>query len=861
LTTPSNSIQFGAYEVTAISLASTAGTPRKPPFGAGVLCDPGWVLAGDEPEADFFISYTQRDRPWAEWIAWELEEAGHRVLIQAWDFVGGSNWVRGMQQGVSRAERTLAVLSPAYLESVYGEAEWQAAWRDDPTGEQRKLLVVRVADCPRPGLLGSVVGEDLFGVSEAIAKQRLHRLVRGAIEGRLKPSDRPAFPPSSRAISGPRPFPEGLPSVWNVPARNPNFTGRADLLAELDQALGAGATVTVSAVRGMGGVGKTQLAIEYAHQNAARYDVVWWIAAEEAATIPDQFTALAEQLGVEAGGDPLILRAAVHSPLRQVNGWLLIFDNVDSADDVRGWIPTSPQRPGIPGHVLITTRRGGFRPLGRVLDIDVLDIEAAVELMRTRAPDIEQDDAEAIAEFLGRLPLALTQAAAYLDATGMSTAEYLKLLQMRTADMLRRGEVAERADATVATLWKLSLHRVAALRPAAAQLLDICAYLAPDAIPLDLFTNHTDLLPEPLAGEAMDPLEFSDLLGVLVDYSLVKRSREELQLHRLVQAAIRARHAVPPAESESMEWSPLEAALHLLEADVPRRIAEVPENWPRWAVLLPHVLAATGFHADSSVVQSSDVAASWLLDRAGSYLRVHGRPHAARPLLERALRIDEAVHGPEHPDVGIALGNLALVLRDLGDLVGARPLLERALGITEAAYGPEHPEVGVRLGNLAVVLGDMGDPAAAQPLLERALAIAETAYGPEHPTVGLRLGNLAMLLRDLGELAAARLMLERAMSITEAAYGPEHPDVGAHLSNLAVVLWDLGDLAAARPLAERALAITEAAYEPEHPTIGIALGNLAAILRALGDPAAARPLAERAQAIRGRARGTAEGPA
>lgn len=133
------------------------------------------------------MSYTQDDRAWAEWIAWELEERGHRVLIQAWDMVPGSNWVARMDEGVRRSERTIAVLSPACSSSVYGATEWQTAWRDDPLGDNRKLLVLRVQDCARPDLLGSVVSADLFGLGEAAARQRLHQVIRGAVDGRMKP--------------------------------------------------------------------------------------------------------------------------------------------------------------------------------------------------------------------------------------------------------------------------------------------------------------------------------------------------------------------------------------------------------------------------------------------------------------------------------------------------------------------------------------------------------------------------------------------------------------------------------------------------------------------------------------------------
>src|SRR5215813_3182981 len=136
---------------------------------------------------DFFISYTQADRAWAEWVAWILEEDGHRVLVQAWDFVPGSNWIQSMQDGTRDAARTIAILSGDYLMSVYGSAEWQAAWASDPSGAARKLLTVRVADCDRPGLLAGVVGFDLFGLTEAAAKARLRAKVAAAIAGRAKP--------------------------------------------------------------------------------------------------------------------------------------------------------------------------------------------------------------------------------------------------------------------------------------------------------------------------------------------------------------------------------------------------------------------------------------------------------------------------------------------------------------------------------------------------------------------------------------------------------------------------------------------------------------------------------------------------
>jgi hypothetical protein len=512
------------------------------------LSGPNWVwdrsdvdTGGDgRQDLDFFISYTQADRAWAVWMAWVLEESGYRVLIQAWDFVPGSNWVKGMQDGAQDAARTIAVLSDDYLESVYGGAEWRAAWGSDPDGARRKLLPVRVRECDRPGLLAGVTGFDLFGLGEAEAQSLLLSKVRAALAGRAKPASRPGFPASGGGASGGPRFPGSSPRVWKAPPHNPHFTGRDAELGGLARGLAGGSTVTVHSLRGMGGVGKTQLAAEYALAHAGDYDVVWWVAAEEAASIPDQFAALAAALGLEPAADPEALRARVHEALRSAAGWLLVFDNADDLADIAGWLPGAPQPGGVPGHVIVTTRRGGFRSLGAVMDLDVIGLADAVALLRTRVPDLGQSTGEAIAAELGRLPLALEQAAAYMDRAQEPGEEYLELLRTRAGELYALGRVSSRTD-TVATLWNVSLDRAAAENPAAVQLLEVCAYLAPEPVPLDLFTAHAELLPAPLSAAAADQLAFTEAIRVLADYSLASRSRAGLQVHRLVQAATRAR--------------------------------------------------------------------------------------------------------------------------------------------------------------------------------------------------------------------------------------------------------------------------------------------------------------------------------
>jgi hypothetical protein len=226
--------------------------------------------------------------------------------------------------------------------------------------------------------------------------------------------------------------------------------------------------------------------------------------------------------------------------LRQLHGWLLIFDNAVSVEALRQWVPSFPVSPGSVGHVIVTTRRAGFSAFGLVMQLDVLARPAAVELVRSRVPSVAPEVAGEIADELGYLPLALEQAAAYLDRGGLPPDAYLELLRTRTSDMLGRGKAGSR-NQTVATLWEVSFEQVREENPSAYQLLEICAYLAPEGIPLDLFTKHADLLTAPLAATAADVLAFGEAAATLLDYALVKGGPSMVHMHRLVQAALRGR--------------------------------------------------------------------------------------------------------------------------------------------------------------------------------------------------------------------------------------------------------------------------------------------------------------------------------
>jgi tetratricopeptide (TPR) repeat protein len=368
---------------------------------------------------DFFVSYTSADRPWAEWIAWELEYAGFSVVVQAWDIQPGSNFVHEMHEATRVAERTVAVLSPAFLASEFCEAEWGVALRRDPSGRERRLVPVRVRECDPDGLLGSVVYVDVVGLTESAARAKL---LAGVTEGRSRPADAPLFPGARVRVAGDRVRrPDGGAAVFNVPVATRTFVGRAGVLERLADGLAAKRAV---AVHGIDGVGKTQLAARYARQHRDSYDVVWWLHADKPATLRMNLVGLAVALGlvtdVAKESDAI---DATRWWLQRTVRWLLIIDDASDPDAVADLVPE-----GTGGHVVITSRSAGdWRALGaQPIALDVFERHESCEFLAERCDEQDPDVLAAVAEALGDLPLALERAAGYANRQGIGLAGTLQ---------------------------------------------------------------------------------------------------------------------------------------------------------------------------------------------------------------------------------------------------------------------------------------------------------------------------------------------------------------------------------------------------------------------------------------------------
>jgi tetratricopeptide (TPR) repeat protein len=689
----------------------------------------------------FFVSYNSADRTWAEWIAWQLEEAGYTTVLQAWDFRPGSNFVLEMQRAATEAERTIAVLSQAYLEALYTQPEWAAAFGRDPTGEKGILLPVRVGECKLEGLLPQIIHIDLVDLDESAAKDAL---LAGVRFERARPTVAPGFPGAVPRSVPERPrFPGALPPIWNLPhLRNPNFTGRESLLAALRSALTSGQPAALTqAIHGLGGVGKTQLAVEYAYRHAAEYEVVWWVRAEEAATLAADYAALAGPLNLPQKDEPDQGRVvqAVRHELGQGGGWLLVFDNAQDPQDLHGYLPQAGT-----GHVLVTSRNPAWREVARPLTVQVWERAESVafllkwtdQALRRGSGQADEAAAAALADALGDLPLALAQAGAYVETHGATLAEYREMFQARRTELWEDERPPLDYPDTVATTWSLAMERICEASPVSADLLNLCAYLGPDDIRQTLLREGKEHIPEPLSATVADRRAMNKAMAPLLQYSLLERSGQALSVHRMVQAVARDRLA----ESERRTWA--EAALRLVNDAFPFDITTDMQTWPVCARLLPHALAAA---RQAEALGVAAEATGRLLNQAGAYLWGRAEFAEAKATYERVLAITEAAYGLNHPNVAACLNNLGLVLQDLGDLDGARAHYERALAIDEAAFGPHHPKVARDVNNLGGVMYALGDLDGARAHYQRALQIFQEFLGEDHANTVTVRGNLESL--------------------------------------------------------------------------------------------------------------------
>jgi tetratricopeptide (TPR) repeat protein len=623
------------------------------------------------------------------------------------------------------------------------------------------------------------------------------------------------------------------------------FQGRDEFLLKLRETLdearqrGEGRAhtsgVPAAVVHGLGGVGKTRVALEFAHQYADDYTAMLFVAADSPVSLEANLAQLCDAAVLDL--DEKVERAntrQVAAVLRWLNrnhGWILILDNVDS-DEAVGAVRRLLASLAGTGEVMITSRFSRWSREVETLELDVLNeassalylLESTVQLRRDEAED--QERAKELAFELGQLALALEQAAAYINAQGISLRDYLERWRRHRDRLLSyHDKLATHASRSVAVTWETSFEQ---LSENGRRLLRMLCWLAPEPIPRSLLQAGSG--PFGAIGPPRLPtierealvLDAEEALGDLWKYSLARSSPDKLtfSVHTLVQDVTRRK--LPEAERQPM----LEAALRWVKAGFEGDPADV-RNWPVMEPLASHGLAAANF-ADR---QGDTLPAAWFLNTLAHFFHAKAQWAAAEPLARRALAIHEEGWGPDHPNVATSLINLAELLRVTNRLNEAEPLLRRALAIREKSWGTDHPEVATCLNDLALLLRDTNRMNEAEPLQRRALAIDEKSFGPNHPNLVRRLNNLAQLLQVLGRPNQAEQLLRRALNIGEESFGPDHPNNAPALNNLATLLHNANRLDEAEPLLRRALAIDEKSLGPDHPDVAISLNNLAQLLQ------------------------------
>ena len=625
--------------------------------------------------------------------------------------------------------------------------------------------------------------------------------------------------------------------LWNVPyVRNFLFTGRETLLERLHDVFLPERTNTPTgawAISGMGGVGKTQIAIEYAYRYQKDYQAILWVRAEARETFIADLVALAELLTLPERheSNQRMIVEAVKRWLHSHDGWLLILDNVEDILMVADLFPSTCQ-----SQVVLTTRLQASGSLVQRIDVMPMGCDESILFLLRRAKLLDHATAlEAVAEemrgaagriwhTLGGLPLALDQAGAYIEETGCGLVDYLDRYQTCHAALLnRRGSLATDHLESVTTTLSLCFEKVKQVNPAAAELLRFCAFLHPDAIAEELIGGGACELGPVLGPLAADPLALDGAIKDLRAFSLVQRHAETktLSFHRLVQTVIKERMD----ENTQRQWA--ERAIRVVNRGFPD--SDVWETWPSCQRYLPHAYSC------ALLIEQWNVAlpqGARLIYQTAYYLLERAMYPQAEVLYRQALTIRERLHGPLHPDVAECLNDLAVLSYYQGKYDQAEPLFLQALAIRERTQGPDHPELVHTQCNLAHLYYVQGKYAQVEPLLQRALAVREHVLGSEHPLVAESLMLLANLYCVQQKYAQADQLYRQSLAICEHALGPEHPQVAQSLKNWARLYHVQGKYTQAEPLLQRALAIREQTLGSEHPKVAACLNNLAELCQA-----------------------------
>jgi effector-associated domain 2 (EAD2)-containing protein/tetratricopeptide repeat protein/NB-ARC domain-containing protein len=612
------------------------------------------------------------------------------------------------------------------------------------------------------------------------------------------------------------------PRVWgDVPQRNQEFTGREDLLSRLhDELTVAGRTAVLSKpIHGMGGVGKSQLAIEYVHRHSHEYDLVWWIPSELPGQIETSLTNLAQSLNLdvspEANSAVRAVKEALSTGAAGHRDWLLVFDNAEDPADVLPFFPT-----GGSGRIIITSRNSEWGRRSLPIEVDTFTRGESVQFLTKRNPDLDAQDADRLAEALGDLPLAIEQAAAWQRTTLMPVQEYLKLLEDKRLELLEQ-EPPPDYRATVRAAWKLSLDKLRIVNPGALQLLQVCSYFAPEPISRKLFAG-SKIAPE-LDATLGDTFRLSRAIRDIQRYALAKidHRNDTLQIHRLIRLVLD--DSMDDGQRELMR----RGAHTLLANNKPNRPGS-RDDWPRYAALRPHVEA-------SRAVESQDPDVQDLVFGMAQYLYYWGDHQGSERLAYEALeyrRVDRGLNDPHTLRLAKWVGWMYFVN---GKFKLARELNQETLTRYRDTFGEEDDGTLDAMWTVVADLRVAGKFAAALELDQRALALGLRVLGDDDPAYLAGAHSVGVSLRFLGRFSEALELDSATWQARANLLGSDDPQTMNTRNGMLIDLREAGRYLEARWLQEDLYAESLSIFGKDAPTTLLVARTLAVMRRRAGD--------------------------
>ncbi|WP_063763771.1 FxSxx-COOH system tetratricopeptide repeat protein [Actinoplanes subtropicus] len=616
-----------------------------------------------------------------------------------------------------------------------------------------------------------------------------------------------------------------LPRVWGgVPPRNPNFTGRDLILERLHKELleARETAVLPQALHGMGGVGKSQVAIEYVHRHSSDYDLVWWIPAEQDSQVLASLTRLAQRLHLEVSPEADSAVPAVQDALNtgeiEYKRWLLVFDNAESMQDVRPYFPT-----GGAGKILVTSRNPEWSAVARSLEVDVFTREESRKFLRSRTPELSDKDAGRLAEALGDLPLAVEQAAAWHTTTGMPVGEYLELLSEKSLELLNENAPPD-YPRSVAAAWNVSLDRLEKTDNAALQLLQVCSFFSPEPISRELFGEALPSgIVEPLDETLKDPIKLARAIRAISRSALAKFNHESnsLQIHRLIQAVLVRRM---DEDQRDLMRSGAQALLAAANPHSPGRRS----TWDRYQALLPHVRM-------SDAIASNNPSVLRLVLEMVEFLYHWGDHRGCLELAEEAHRNWLSKLGEDDPHTLRLAKFLGYIKALMGQYAQAGQLFERSLELYRETVGDD--DEGTLDAKLLVAysLRLRGDFAEARKLDEETFLTCRRIFGEDDPVTLRAAHNLGLSLRLVGEFGQAERRDRDTYERRRAILGADDSESLRTLRNWLVDRRESGDFVNAARELEAALKRTLAATDQRNPQVMQATRDLAVARRKAGD--------------------------